>query len=107
MLAILPNCFRLSLSEVDQTGVQDYIIDQGDIEMPTAADLLRLATPEITNKNLRLRQLSFHSALLKLAESQQQNSSAASLVIFEIPTKTIESIASLQKKQKAKLVRLV
>lgn len=107
MLGILPNCFRLSLSEADQTGVQDYIIDQGDVEMPTASELLRLATPEITNKNLKLRQLAFHSALFKFAESQQQNSSAESPVTFEIPRRTIESIASLQKKQKAKLVSLV
>lgn len=104
MMGLLPNCFRLTVSEPDKEGHIDYIVDQGDIDLPSSEDLLRLATPEATSKKLQLRQLAFHSALLKLAESKSAAVSQQSSVDFEVPRYPVESIASLQKKQHTKSV---
>lgn len=103
MLGLLPNCFRLTVSEPDEAGRQDYILEHADVELPTSDEILRLASPDAASKKLQLRQLAFHSALFKLAQ-QRESSPQPTLADFGVPRAAVESIQSLQKKQKAKIV---
>jgi hypothetical protein len=104
MMGVLPNCYRLTVSEPDNAGNIDYIINQGDIDLPSSEELLRLAAPEANSKKLQLRQLAFHSALLRLVDKKQAAVSQQTPVDYEVPRHPVESIASLQKKQQVKLV---
>jgi hypothetical protein len=105
MMGLLPNCFRLTVSEPDNAGNIDYIVDHGDIDLPSSEELLRLATPEATSKKLQLRQLAFHSALLGLVDKQSAAVSQQVPIDYALPRYPVESIASLQKKQKTKHVQ--
>ena len=107
MMGLLPNCYRLTVSEPDNSGSIDYIVDQGDIDLPSSEELLRLATPEAISKKLQLRQLAFHSALLKLVDRKSAAVSQQSSIDYEVPRHPVESIANLQKKQQAKNVESI
>lgn len=105
MLGVLPNCFRLNLAEPNRYGQIDYIIEQGDIDLPSSEELLRIGSPDASSKKLQLRQLAFHCALIRLADKFESRDNT-----FEqanIPRQSIESIKSLQKKQYSRMVESI
>lgn len=104
ILGLLPNSFKVSVSEPDRDGKQDYIIDQGNIEFPSSEEISKLIVAECSNKKLQMRQLAFHHALQKLIEENPSSSDRTTIEEYSIPIYPIEPIQSLQKKQKAKIV---
>lgn len=105
MLGVLPNCFRLTVSESDRAGHTDYIVNQGDIDLPSSEELLQIAAPDSPSKKLQLRQLAFHCALLRICPNDPISSSdQRAFSSKDIPRYPVESIHDLQKKQLAKNV---
>lgn len=105
MLGVLPNCFRLNVSEADRAGHSDYIIQQGDIDLPSSEELLKITAPEGLSKKLQIRQLAFHCALLRIYQKDQSSTEdQKTFRAQDIPRYPVESIHDLQKKQLAKNV---
>ena len=102
MLGVLPHCFRLNVAEPDRSGQLDYIIEQGDVDLPSSEELLKIGSPDASSKKLQLRLLAFHCALIRLVNKCEN--APKSFEEVNIPRQLIESIRSLQKKQHAKMV---
>lgn len=102
MLGLLPNCYKLSVSESARHNNQDYIIDQADIDLPLIDDLEKYSILNVSNKKLQQRQTALNYQLFKAI--QDQPSHGETLEDFQLPRCNIEPIQTLQGKQKAKIV---
>ena len=105
MLGILPNCYRLAVSQYSRDGASDYIVDHSDIQLPTSDELLRIVSTDESSRKLKLRQMAFHCALLKLMDKEQVDKDE--IKHFDdkkIPRQHIDTIKNIQKKQDSRQV---